>query len=117
MDAIIEYVKGFSELGDYFNQPVKMYSTGMSAKLRFAMSLAFDFDYYMVDEAMSVGDSHFRSKAEAEFKRKTGQSNLILVTHVMSQVRNLCQIVLLLKNGGVEIFHDVEEGIQAYSTG
>lgn len=115
MEKIINYVQEFAELGDYFNQPVKTYSSGMSARLRFGMSLAFDFDYYMVDEAMSVGDAHFRAKAEKEFKKRVGHSNLIVVTHNMNQVRSLCDIVLLLHNGTVKIYDDVEEGIRVYT--
>ncbi|RQS50951.1 MULTISPECIES: ABC transporter ATP-binding protein [unclassified Burkholderia] len=115
MEKIINYVQDFAELGDYFNQPVKTYSSGMSARLRFGMSLAFDFDYYMVDEAMSVGDAHFRAKAEKEFKKRVGHSNLIVVTHNMNQVRSLCDIVLLLHNGTVKIYDDVEEGIRVYT--
>lgn len=116
MNKILAYVEDFAELGDYFNQPVKTYSSGMGARLRFGLSLAFDFDYYMIDEAMSVGDAHFRQKAEAEFKRRTGKSNLILVTHGMKQVRDICEIVLLLRDGKVEVFDDVEQGIAAYSS-
>nr|WP_175802019.1 ABC transporter ATP-binding protein [Burkholderia anthina] len=115
MEKIISYVQDFAELGDYFNQPVKTYSSGMSARLRFGMSLAFDFDYYMVDEAMSVGDAHFRAKAEKEFKKRVGHSNLIVVTHNMNQVRSLCDIVLLLHNGTVKVYDDVEEGIRVYT--
>ncbi|WP_322062761.1 ABC transporter ATP-binding protein [Paraburkholderia sp. J63] len=115
MKRVIAYVEGFAELGEYFNQPVKTYSSGMNARLRFGMSLAFDFDYYMVDEAMSVGDAHFREKAADEFKRRVGQANLILVTHGMGQVRKLCDMVLLLRDGKMEVFDDVEEGINAYS--
>lgn len=114
MKKIISYVENFAELGAYFDQPVKTYSTGMGSRLRFGMSLAFDFDYYMVDEAMSVGDAHFKAKAEAEFKLRTGRSNLILVTHGMNQVRNLCDMVLFLKDGAVEIYDNVEKGIAAY---
>ncbi|QQK03274.1 ABC transporter ATP-binding protein [Burkholderia anthina] len=115
MEKIINYVQEFAELGDYFHQPVKTYSSGMSARLRFGMSLAFDFDYYMIDEAMSVGDAHFRAKAEKEFKKRVGHSNLIVVTHNMNQVRSLCDIVLLLHNGTVKIYDDVEEGIRVYT--
>ncbi|AYY58145.1 ABC transporter ATP-binding protein [Burkholderia multivorans] len=115
MEKIIAYVQEFAELGDYFDQPVKTYSSGMSARLRFGMSLAFDFDYYMIDEAMSVGDAHFRAKAEKEFKKRVGHSNLIVVTHNMNQVRSLCDIVLLLHNGTVEGYEDVEEGIRVYT--
>ncbi|PRF36376.1 ABC transporter ATP-binding protein [Burkholderia multivorans] len=114
MKRIIEYVEGFAELGDYFYQPVKTYSSGMSSRLRFGISLAFDFDYYMVDEAMSVGDAHFRAKAVEEFNRRVGKANLILVTHGMEQVRKLCDIVLILKDGNVELYEDVEKGIQRY---
>ncbi|WP_269505364.1 ABC transporter ATP-binding protein [Burkholderia sp. IMCC1007] len=115
MEKIIAYVQEFAELGDYFYQPVKTYSSGMGARLRFGMSLAFDFDYYMVDEAMSVGDAHFRAKAEKEFKQRVGHSNLIVVTHNMNQVRSLCDIVLLLNNGTVDVYDDVEEGIRVYT--
>ncbi|WP_396329857.1 ABC transporter ATP-binding protein [Burkholderia anthina] len=115
MKKIIAYVQEFAELGDYFYQPVKTYSSGMGARLRFGMSLAFDFDYYMVDEAMSVGDAHFRAKAEKEFKQRVGHSNLIVVTHNMNQVRSMCDIVLLLNNGTVDIYDDVEEGIRVYT--
>ncbi|MDN7970521.1 ABC transporter [Burkholderia multivorans] len=114
MKRIIEYVESFAELGDYFYQPVKTYSSGMSSRLRFGMSLAFDFDYYMVDEAMSVGDAHFKAKAVEEFNRRVGKANLILVTHGMEQVRKLCDIVLILKDGNVELYEDVEKGIQRY---
>ncbi len=115
MKKIIAYVQEFAELGDYFYQPVKTYSSGMGARLRFGMSLAFDFDYYMVDEAMSVGDAHFRAKAEKEFKKRVGHSNLIVVTHNMNQVRSMCDIVLLLNNGAVDVYDDVEEGIRVYT--
>ncbi len=114
LDSVLKYVEDFAELGEYFDQPVNTYSSGMRARLAFGMSLAFDFDYYMVDEAMSVGDAHFREKAEAEFKRRVGKANLILVTHGMAQVRKMCDIVLLLNNGQVEVFDDVEEGIAVY---
>ncbi|WP_175750725.1 ABC transporter ATP-binding protein [Burkholderia anthina] len=114
MKRIIDYVENFAELGDYFYQPVKTYSSGMSSRLRFGMSLAFDFDYYMVDEAMSVGDAHFRAKAVSEFNRRVGKANIILVTHGMDQVRKMCDLVLILKDGNVELYEDVEEGIQRY---
>ena len=114
MQRVIDYVENFAELGEYFHQPVKTYSSGMSSRLRFGMSLAFDFDYYMVDEAMSVGDAHFREKAAEEFKRRVGRANLILVTHGMGQVRKMCDIVLVLKDGNVEVYEDVEEVINRY---
>ena len=114
MEKVLAYVQEFAELGRYFDQPVKTYSSGMGARLRFGLSLAFDFDYYMIDEAMSVGDAHFRDKATAEFKSRVGRANIILVTHGMGQVRKMCDVVLVLNNGMVEAFDDVEEGISRY---
>lgn len=114
MRKVLDYVISFADIGDYFDLPVKMYSSGMRARLAFGLSLAFDFDYYLVDEAMSVGDAQFRKKASSEFKKKMGQANMILVTHGMSQVREFCDIVIYLKSGNVTVFDDVEQGITAY---
>ncbi len=114
MRRVLDYVIAFAELGPYFDLPVKTYSSGMRARLAFGLSLAFDFDYYLVDEAMSVGDAQFKKKASKEFKKKMGQANMILVTHGMSQVREFCDVVLYLKGGTVTLYEDVEQGISAY---
>jgi len=112
---IVRYVEDFAEIGQYFDEPVRTYSSGMRTRLAFALSLAFDFDYYLVDEVMSVGDAHFRKKATDAMLERIGQANLILVTHSMGQVRDLCDKVLLLQSGKVTIFSDVDAGISAYN--
>lgn len=117
MRRVVRYVQEFAEIGEYFDQPVKSFSSGMRARVAFGLSLAFDFDYLLVDEAMSVGDAHFRDKAAKTFQEKAGKSNIILVTHGMGQVRKMCDIVLLVGDGHVRIFEDVEEGIAAYQDG
>lgn len=114
MRRVVAYVEEFAEIGDYFDQPVNTYSSGMRGRVAFGLSLAFDFDYYLVDEAMSVGDAHFKKKATDAFRDRVNKANIILVTHGMSQVRSLCDMVLLLKNGQVHGFENVEEGISAY---
>lgn len=111
---LVQYVEAFAEIEEYFDRPVKTFSSGMRSRVAFGLSLAFDFDYYLVDEAMSTGDAHFKKKAANAFKERTGKANLILVTHGMSQVRNLCDMVLLLQDGKLIPFEDVEEGIAAY---
>jgi len=110
----VAYVEEFAEIGTYFDRPVKTYSSGMRARVAFGLSLAFDFDYYLVDEAMSVGDAHFKKKATAAFKDRISQAKIILVTHGMDQVRALCNYVLLINHGQVIPFEDVREGIAAY---
>jgi len=115
MRRAIDYVQNFAEIGEYFDLPVKSYSSGMRARVAFGMSLAFDFDYYLVDEAFSVGDARFRVKAIQEFKAKVEAANLIFVSHDMGQVRKMCDIVLLVQDGRIVQFDDVEDSIKAYS--
>jgi len=112
---LVRQVEDFAGLGKYFDQPVNTYSSGMRGRLGFGLSLAFDFDYYLVDEAISVGDSHFRRKAVEAFKDKVGRANIVLVTHVMSQVRTFCDMVVLLKDGSLTVYEDIEEGIATYT--
>lgn len=116
MASVVRYVEEFADIGEYFDQPVNTYSSGMRGRLGFGLSLAFDFNYYLVDEAMSVGDAHFKRKATEAFQNKINNANMILVTHGMSQVRSLCDMVLLLKDGKLIRYDDVEEGIKSYST-
>ncbi|WP_193089810.1 ABC transporter ATP-binding protein [Advenella sp. FME57] len=115
MRSKVQYVEEFAEIGRYFDRPVKTFSTGMRARVAFGLSLAFDFDYYLVDEAMSVGDAHFKKKASQAFKDRVGKANLILTTHGMNQVRSLCDYVLLIDKGQVLPYENVEEGIAAYN--
>mgnify|MGYP001438190426 CR=1 FL=1 len=114
MQEKVKFVEEFAEIGDYFDLPTKTYSSGMKGRVAFGLSLAFDFDYYIVDEAMSVGDAHFKKKASDAFKAKVGQANIILVTHGMTQVRTMCDLVIILDQGKATIYEDVEEGIAVY---
>lgn len=111
---IVNYVRDFAEIGEYFDRPVNTFSSGMRARVAFGLSLAFDFDYYLIDEAMSVGDAHFKKKATKAFKDRVITSKVIMVTHGMSQVRDMCDYVLVVENGQVLAFDDVEEGIKRY---
>jgi len=110
----VSFVEDFAEIGPYFDRPVKTYSSGMRARVAFGLSLAFDFDYYLVDEAMSVGDAHFKKKATAAFKNKINGAKIILVTHGMQQVKELCDYVLLINHGQIFPYEDIHAGIDAY---
>lgn len=112
----VAFVEDFADIGNYFDLPVNSYSSGMRARVAFGLSLAFHFDYYLVDEALSVGDMHFKKKAADAFKDRVDGSKLILVTHGMSQVKSLCDCVLVLDRGKVVPFEDVDEGIQFYKS-
>lgn len=112
----VKFVQDFAEIGDWIDEPVKTYSSGMRARLAFGLSMAFDFDYYLIDEVMSVGDAHFKRKCAEVFEQKLQKSNVVLVSHSMSEIQKLCDVVLLVRDGGVQIYDDVAQGIKAYNT-
>lgn len=112
----VRYVQEFAEIGDWIDEPIKTYSSGMRSRVAFGLSMAFDFDYYLIDEVMSVGDAQFRKKCADVFQDKMQNSNIVLVSHNMPEIRKLCDIVLLVRGGEILIFDDVEEGIKAYNT-
>jgi len=110
----VQYVQDFADIGKWFDEPVRSYSSGMRSRLAFSLSMAFDFDYYLIDEVLAVGDAQFKKKSAQAFKQKMEKSNIILVSHAMGDIRRLCNLVLLVESGKVHIFDDVIEGIKAY---
>ncbi|AJA14891.1 ABC transporter ATP-binding protein [Pseudomonas putida S12] len=112
----IRYVQDFAEIGDWIDEPIKTYSSGMRSRVAFGLSMAFDFDYYLIDEVMSVGDAQFKRKCAEVFQEKLQKSNVVLVTHTMSEVEKLCDVVLLVRNGSIQVYDDVAEGIKAYNS-
>ena len=111
---VIEEVQEFAEIGPAFDEPIKTYSSGMRARLAFGLSLAFDFDVYLSDEATSVGDRAFKEKAKRTFKEKVGQASLIMVSHSEGILKELCQAGIYLNNGVATWFDDVDDAIAAY---
>ncbi|KEX93868.1 ABC transporter ATP-binding protein [Pseudomonas putida] len=112
----VAYVQDFAEIGNWIDEPVKTYSSGMRSRLAFGLSMAFDFDYYLIDEVMSVGDAQFKRKCADVFEERLQKSKVVLVSHSMPEIKKLCDVVLLVRDGGVQIYDDVEEGIKAYNT-
>jgi len=112
----IRYVQEFAEIGDWIDEPIKTYSSGMRSRVAFGLSMAFDFDYYLIDEVMSVGDAQFKRKCAEVFKEKLQKSNVVLVSHSMPEIEKLCDIVLLVRDGGIQVYDDVAEGIKAYNS-
>jgi capsular polysaccharide transport system ATP-binding protein len=108
----LEFINGFAELGDAFDQAVETYSAGMRARLSFALTFAFDFDMYLIDEGMAVGDAAFRRKASRAFKERAGRSAMVLVSHSASLVRDLCQAAVVLDDGKARWFDSVDEALR-----
>ncbi|WP_368644064.1 ABC transporter ATP-binding protein [Castellaniella ginsengisoli] len=111
---IVDYVESFAEIGDYFDEPVKTYSSGMRGRVAFGLSLAFDFDYYLIDEAMSVGDAHFKKKAGEIINNKIGKANFLLISHNMEDISALCNFALVIVDGKISSFENVKDAIKIY---
>jgi len=110
----VRFVEEFAEIGKYFDQPMKSLSSGMRSRIGFGLSMAFDFDYYLIDEAGAVGDPKFKEKSKAMYNEKKKNANVILVTHNMNEVRELCDYAIVVQNGNAQVFDDIEEAIAHY---
>jgi capsular polysaccharide transport system ATP-binding protein len=115
MDNRIAFVQEFADIGNYFDLPVKTYSSGMRARVNFGVSMALDFDYYLVDEITAVGDQDFRKKSAAMFKKKKETANLIMVSHQMKVLHSNCEVGVLINKGRIDYFDDIRDAIKAYS--
>lgn len=113
----LSFIERFAEIGDFFDMPVKKYSSGMRARLGFALSMAFDFDIYLVDEITSVGDAHFRQKATNAFKELYKKSTLLMVSHDMNTLKENCHAAILLNNGKLLYTKDLNAAIEMYTKG
>lgn len=110
----LAFVEDFADLGNYFDMPVKTYSSGMRGRIGFALSMAFDFDIYLVDEIMAVGDQVFRGKATKAFDAMRGRSALVMVSHNMDTLRRHCNAGVVLKDGEAVFHPDINDAIRYY---
>ena len=110
----IPFVQDFAELGPYFKEPVGKYSSGMRARLAFAISMVVEFDCYLIDEVMAVGDDRFRAKCEVELFQKRADRAMIIVSHSPTYIKKHCDKVSVLLRGKLHHFEDVEAGFEFY---
>lgn len=110
-DSLVAFVEDFADIGRHFHMPIYSYSSGMRSRLAFGTSMGIQFDTYLVDEVTAVGDAAFRRKSHAVFRERVKASSAILVSHEMGQVRNFCDAGIVLENGRLQYFEDLEEAI------
>lgn len=110
----IAFIEAFSELGRYLDMPIKTYSSGMGSRLRFSMSMAFDFDYYIMDEVLSVGDQFFKKKCEEMINRIRESRHILMASHGLPQLERLCDCGILIRQGAVHYFEDIKEAVAVY---
>jgi capsular polysaccharide transport system ATP-binding protein len=109
-------VEDFTELGKYMRMPIKTYSSGMLARLAFGLSLVIDFDCYLIDEVLSVGDRKFRSKCFEELFVKRRHSAMIIVSHDFGILNEFCSCAMVLKSGRGRVFPDIRFAYDIYAS-
>ncbi|UWQ81934.1 ABC transporter ATP-binding protein (plasmid) [Leisingera sp. S132] len=108
---LVKFVENFSELGKFYHMPVRSYSSGMRSRLTFGASMGIRFDTYLVDEVTAVGDAAFRRKSQQVFAARMKTASAIMVNHAMPQLRQFCDAGLVLEEGKLRYFEDLEEAI------
>lgn len=110
----LAFVEEFTELGSYLREPVLTYSSGMRARLAFAISMTIDFDCYLVDEVMAVGDESFRERCQEELFEKRKDKTMVMVSHSRGYLKSTCNRFLLLRDGKITEYEDPEEAYWDY---
>lgn len=108
------FVEQFAEIGKYFDMPLTTYSSGMRARVTFGVTLAADFECYLVDESLSVGDPMFRQRCDAVFAAKRKTSSMILVTHSMQQLKKYCDFGAILSKGELRLYDKLDDAVNDY---
>jgi capsular polysaccharide transport system ATP-binding protein len=112
----VRFVEDFAELGEYLKEPVRSYSAGMRARLAFAISLAVDFDCFLIDEIVAVGDSRFHQKCHSELFVKRADRAMVIVSHQPGYVREHCDRAAVLLNGRLHAFGSVGAALAFYES-
>lgn len=112
--SVIPFVMEFSELGAYLREPVQKYSFGMRARLAFAISMAIEFDCFLIDEVVAVGDSRFHEKCYNELFVKRKDRSMIIVSHDAGYIRQHCDRAAVLVEGKLHQFQEIDEAFVFY---
>lgn len=111
----IPFVQEFSELGRYLYEPVKSYSSGMRARLAFAISMVVEFDCFLIDEIVAVGDARFNEKCNIELFEKRRDRAMIIVSHQAGYMREHCTRAAVLDKGRLQVFDDIDQALAVYA--
>lgn len=111
---ILPFIEEFTELGKYLREPIKKYSSGMRARLAFAISMAVEFDCFLIDEVVAVGDHSFHEKCHNELFGKRKDRAMIIVSHDIHYIRQHCTRASVLKEGKLINFDNVDSAFEFY---
>ena len=110
-DELVDFVDDFAGLGMHYRLPFRTYSSGMRSRLAFGASMGIPFDTYLVDEVTSVGDAAFKAKSSLLFRARMQTAGAFVVSHSMPMVREMCTVGVVLEDGHLSYYEDVEEAI------
>lgn len=113
---LVPFVEQFTELGLYFREPVSHYSHGMVTRLAFALSMAIEFDCFLIDETLVVGDKRFHDRCHEELFRKRKDRSFILVSHDPGVIRLYCERACVLNAGKLHEFDTVGAAYEYYQS-
>lgn len=116
IEKVAAFTEDFAELGDYMREPVKKYSSGMRARLAFALSMAIEFDCFLIDEVTAVGDARFNKKCQVELFEKRKDRAMILVSHNAKQIKQQCDTACVLNAGKLHTFSTMDEAFDFYNS-
>jgi capsular polysaccharide transport system ATP-binding protein len=116
IEEVQPFVEDFSELGKYLREPVQNYSSGMTARLAFALTMAIEFDCFLIDEVIAVGDARFQKKCQIELFEKRRDRAMIMVSHEVHNIRDHCRRACVLHEGVLHPFDDTDSAYRFYNS-
>jgi capsular polysaccharide transport system ATP-binding protein len=115
VDEVVAFVEAFAELGEYFDEPMRTYSSGMAGRLGFGASMALKFDVYLIDEGFGAGDARFKARCDDAFHTRLKHSRMILVSHEPATMMTYCEAGATLHDGKLTYFDDIKEAVAWYN--
>ncbi|GEP58625.1 ABC transporter ATP-binding protein [Reyranella soli] len=112
---VVDFVESFADLGEYFDEPFKTYSSGMGSRLAFGASIALEFDVYLIDEALSAGDARFAARCQAAFQQRLVNSRVIMVSHQTETLLTYCDVGATLHKGKLTYYDDIKQAVACYN--
>lgn len=110
-DSLADFVETFADIGKHFHMPLRTYSSGMKSRLSFGVAMGIPFDTYLIDEVTGAGDRRFRDRSKVIFNARIKNADSIMISHSMSDLRNFCTSGLVMHEGRLSYFPDIEDAI------
>lgn len=114
VDRVVSFARDFADIGQHFRMPTRTYSSGMRARLGFGLSMAIDFDVYLVDEVTAVGDTKFQERCRKAFDERREHSSIIMVSHSIETIRDYCTKCAVMDQGQLWFFDSIDEAQARY---